>query len=166
MYLILGIPLILLSSILETSLISRYQLLHGTADIVMLIVLAWALQEKTKGAWVWAVFAGLIMSLFTGLPFFVPLAAYLLITWFAKLLHRRIWQMPLLVMLALTLVGTILDHALSLVTMSIKGLQFSWASAITQITLPSILLNLLWALPIYWLITAIANRMYPKLEEV
>lgn len=141
-------------------------MLHGTADIVMLVVIAWALQERTKGAWVWAAFAGVVMGLLTGLPFYLPLVAYLLITWFTLLVHRRIWQMPLLVMLALTMVGTLVSHGISLAALIVKGTQFSWTTAITQITLPSILLNLLMALPMYWIISSIANRMYPKMDEV
>lgn len=141
-------------------------MLHGTADIVMLVIIAWALQERTKGAWVWAAFSGLVMGLLTGLPFYVPLIAYLLITWFTLLVHRRIWQMPLLVMLALTVAGTLINHGISLAALIFKGSQVSWPIAITQITLPSILLNLLMALPIYWIISSLANRMYPKMDEV
>lgn len=166
MYLLLGIPLILVSSILETTLISRFQLLHGTADIVMLFVISWALQDKMKGVWIWAILAGLLMGLFTGLPFFVPLASYLAVTWAATVLKKRIWQMPLLVTLVLTLIGTLINHVLSLGVLIFQGASIQMSVVITQVTLPSILLNLLWALPIYWLITSIANRMYPKMDEV
>lgn len=141
-------------------------MLHGTADIVMLVVIAWALQEKTKGAWIWAALAGLIMGLFTDLPFFLPVICYLLVTLLAVTLRRRIWQMPLLIMLMITVAGTLLNHVLSLAVMLINNTPIPLGTAFTQITLPSILLNLLWALPVFWLITAIANRMYPKMEEV
>jgi rod shape-determining protein MreD len=166
MYLIIGIPLILISSILETTLISRYLLFHGSADIVMIVVIAWAIQERTKGAWSWAIFAGLVVGLLTGMPFFLPLISYLLITLVAKFLSKRIWQAPLLVMLALTIVGTIIVHTFSIIVLALRNLNFSFNLIITQITLPSILLNMLWTLPVYGLIRMLANRFYPKMDEV
>jgi len=165
MYLLVGIPLILISSLIESSLLTRSMLLHGTADIVMLVVIAWALHERTKGAWIWAIIAGITAAFYTALPFYIPVGAYLLTTWIAMILHKRIWQAPLLMMMVITIFGTLFYQGVAMLILAIQSISFSIANALTQILLPSILLNLLWSLPIYGLITLIANRLYPQKDE-
>ncbi len=54
-----AIPVLVLTVILQTSIASRIMLLSGNADLVLLVVVAWGLQERAQGAWIWAVGASL-----------------------------------------------------------------------------------------------------------
>lgn len=128
----------------------------------MLVVLAaWALQENVPSAWHWAVLGGMMVGLVSGLPWGVPLMGYLLVVAMAQFFQRRMWQIPLLAMMGVTFVGTILMHALEILTLRFQDVQFSVGDAFGFVTLPSLFLNFLFALFIYAMMRDLAAWMYP-----
>ena len=163
---LIGIPLIILLATLQMVVVSRLPLLHGTADLILLVLAAWSLQEKVISAWWWAIFAGVLISLISALPFFIPLAAYLFVTGMARLLRRRIWQTPILAMFVVTLLGTLVYHLLSLVGLQFQGRSLVWSDSLNQVTLPSMLLNLILALPVYAIVEDLAEWLYPGDLEI
>jgi rod shape-determining protein MreD len=163
---LLAIPVLGGLMILQTSLLSRFPLLQGTSDLVMLAVIAWALQKRVETAWQWCIIGGLIYSLVSALPVGAALIAYCLVTVIALVLRRHVWQAPLLAMLVMTFLGTLVVHAVSLVAVFLSGTSLPLGMAINLITLPSLLLNLLMAIPIYALINDLAKWLYPEELEV
>lgn len=151
---------------LQLAVVSRLPLIHGTADLILLALAAWASQERVKSAWQWTVLAGVGVSLVSGLPYFVPLFGYLLVTAIARLLQRRVWQTPILAMFVTTILGTILYQILSILALVASGTPIPFQQALTQVTLPSSLLNLILALPVYTVISDIARWVYPGEETV
>jgi len=152
--------------IIQSVVVSRLPLLHGTADIILLVLVAWALQEKVKHTWIWAIVAGLLVSLVSAAPYFSPLIAYLLIVGIARFLQRHVWQMPILAMFVATIVGTLIQQSLYYVVLQIHGTPLPLNDSISLIILPSALLNLLLSLPFYALITDLANWVYPVEVEI
>jgi len=152
--------------ILQTAVFSKMTLLHGSTDLVMLTVIAWALQKRVQTAWQWGIIGGLSVSFVSGLPFLVPLISYLAAVGFALILRQRVWQIPVLAMFIVTFIGTFLTQALSIVALRITGVTIPLIQGLNTIMLPSIILNLLVALPIYALIGELANILYPEELEV
>src|SRR5512143_2806587 len=101
------IPVLGLTFMLQLAIISRIILLSGNADIILLVLAAWGLQERAKGAWVWAGLASLLAGTLSGIPWYIYLIGYLSIVGAARLLMHRIWQAPLLAMFTVTLIGTL-----------------------------------------------------------
>ena len=163
---LIAIPILGGLMILQTSLLSRFPLLEGTSDLVMLAVIAWALQNRVETAWQWCIIGGLIFSLVSALPVGVALIAYSLITALALVLRKHVWQAPLLAMLVTTFLGTIIMHAVSLVAVIFSGTSLPFGEVINLITLPSLLLNLLLAIPVYTIINDLAKWLYPEELEV
>ena len=159
---LIAIPILGGLMILQTSLLSRFPLLEGTSDLVLLAVIAWALQKRVQTAWQWCLIGGLIFSLVSALPVGAALIAYSLVTALALALRRRVWQAPLLAMLVTTFLGTIIMHAISLAAVLISGTNMPLGEVINTITLPSLLLNLLLAIPVYAIINDLAKWLYPE----
>jgi hypothetical protein len=101
---LVAIPILGLAVIIQTSIIERIDLLNGAADLVLLLTTAWCLQERVRGAWVWGIIAGLLVGFVSGIPWYVPLAGYLVIVGLARILAHRVWQAPLLAMFTVTLI--------------------------------------------------------------
>ena len=70
---LVGIPIIILSVVLQSSIVSRVPLLSGTADLPLVILAAWALQDGVETSWHWALAAGLLVGFVSAIPFFVPI---------------------------------------------------------------------------------------------
>jgi len=141
-------------------------LLQGTADLILLVLVAWALQDQVTSAWEWGILGGVMVSLVTATPFYVVIFSYLLVILIARMARRRIWQMPLLVMLILTFLGTLVFHLVSIVVFQIMGSNLPLRESLTLVTLPSALLNLLLAFPVYTIVADLAKWLYPTELEV
>jgi rod shape-determining protein MreD len=162
---VLAFPVLILSLMVQMVVLSRINLLHGTADIILLVLIAWSLQEKARTAWVWVLFGGLLVGFVTATPYYIYLISYFVIIVIVRLLRRRVWHTPLIAMLVVTIIGTFIEQVLIIVGLKVVGQPISWQESLTLITLPSVILNLLLALPVYGVITDLASWVYP-VEEI
>lgn len=152
--------------VLQTAVISRIPLIYGTADLVLVALIAWALQERARHIWQWTIIGGLGITIASGLPMGVILTAYLIIVGLALVLRRPIWKAPILVMLIATLLGTFIIHIVTYLVRLILGTRIEIGDAFYLVTLPSTLLNLLIAIPVYLLMRDLANWLNPEEIEV
>lgn len=156
-----AIPILGVVIILQTTIASRITLLSGNADLVLLVIIAWGLQERVQYAWIWGILSGLLVGLISGIPWYIYLFVYLSVVGLARLLVRRIWQAPLLAMFAVTFIGTLELLILMYVQRTLFDVPLPLSEAFSQIILPSVLLNLLLAIPIHALIRDLAVRIFP-----
>ena len=156
---------VILTAMLQMTVFSRLTLLHGAADIVLLTLVAWGLQEDNPNMWPWTLLAGAVISFASALPFFIPVPGYLLVTGVTRLIQKRIWQSPLLAMLLVTMVGTLLYHLLSMSAMFLNGSPIQFGVAWSQVTLPSLLLNLMLAIPVYATVHSIRDGLSPIYQQ-
>ena len=161
MDILFAIPVLVLTVILQTAIVSRINLLAGSADLILLIVAAWGLQPNVKWAWVWAVLAGALVGYVSGLPFYVAPLSYLLVMGLARLMQRRVWQAPLLAMFAVTFAGTLVMQFFSFAVLWLAGHSLAPKEVFLQVMLPSSLLNLLLSIPIHALMRDSARWLYP-----
>lgn len=159
---LLAIPLFGLLAIFQSAVVSRLPLLHGTADLLLMVVIAWALQERVRTAWQWALIAGLIIGYISALSIVIPVIGYLVVTGLALLLRQRIWQVPILAMLAVTFVGTLFINVITALFLSIMGTPLPLLDTLNLIILPGVILNLLLAIPIYALVKDLSEWLYPE----
>jgi len=146
---------------LQLGVAGRMPLINGTVDLMLIGLAAWASFDRVKNAWLWTLIGGLMVSYFTAMPFYALMISYFGMTLFARYFQRRVWQTPLLALLVTVLVGSILEHSISIVALFVSGTSFSFMSAIQNIAIPSILLNLLISLPVYALMSDLARWLYP-----
>ncbi|RPI31087.1 MAG: hypothetical protein EHM70_12345 [Chloroflexota bacterium] len=166
MPLLISLPLFGVLLMVQSAIVSQVHLLYGNADLLLLAVVAWALQERVKTALHWAVLAGLLFGLASALPFGAMLFAYVATTAIALLLKKQVWKVPVLAMFVITFLGTLITHAVSIIAIGVSGVILPLIDSLRLITLPSLLLNLLLAVPMYVFITDLANWLYPAEIEV
>jgi hypothetical protein len=166
MALLLGLPILGLLAVVQSAAISRMTLLYGAADVVLLAVIAWALQPRVTTAWHWAVIGGLLAGLLTALPFGLLLTGYLIATGFAVLLRQRVWHVPVLAMLVATVLGTIVTLGLSWIVLRLNGVALPTWQSLNLVLIPSLLLNLLLSLPVYSFAGDLATWLYPQEIEI
>jgi len=161
MTILIALPLLGGLLVLQSSVISRMPLLHGTADLILLAIIAWALQKRVQTAWHWGIIGGLLVGFTSALPVGVVLGGYLVAVGLALALRSRVWQVPILAMLVATFLGTMIADLISLVALRVSGVPLPWLQTLNMVILPSLLLNLLLALPFYVLLGDLARWLYP-----
>jgi hypothetical protein len=151
---------------LQSAIVTSVPLLNGSADLVLLVLAAWALQERVPSAFEWATIGGILTGLVTKLPFFIPVAGYMIVAILGRILLRQVWQSPVFAMMLTTLVGTVIYHVLSWVVLSIQGVPLPIVESLNLVIFPAVLLNLVLAFPIYAVVTDLAQSIYPEEVEL
>ena len=161
---IVAFPLLGLAVILQSSVISQIKLLSGYADLPLLMLAAWALQERVKSTWHWTALTCIMLGFVSHMPWPVLVVGYFAVVFIAQALQRRVWQAPLLAMFSVTFTGTLFINLLSFAVLRVLGTPFVFGDVIGLIVLPGLLLNMLFSIPIYAFMRDLSRWVYP-IEE-
>ena len=163
---LLAFPVLGSLLIFQSAVVSHFPLLHGTADLVLLAVVAWAIQKNVESAWQWGIIGGLMIGLVSEIPLVVPLVSYLLAVGLAVALRQRVWQIPILAVLVATFFGTLAVNLTTFTALRIGGTPLPLFESLNLIVLPSLLLNLLLSVPFYIVLGDLAKWLYPEELEM
>jgi len=162
MSVILSIPTLGLISILQSAVVSRLPLNRGTADLMLVVLVAIALQKTVTTSWQWSIVGGLFIDFLSGLPFGIFTVSYLLATGLALIIRERIWRFSFLMQLLVVFFGTLFSHVLSFLVLFLQGSEISLGIVLQVVTLPSIILNFMLSLPIFILTQDVLEQVNPQ----
>lgn len=163
---ILAFPVLIIVLMLQTIVVSTLPLLSGFADLILLVLVAWSLQERAKSALIWAALAGAMVSFVSASPLGVMFAGYMIVTVIVRLFRQRVWQTPILSMFLMTFIGSIITQGLVMAVLIVQGTPLPLFDSLNLVVLPGTLLNLLLALPVYAIVSDMARWVYPEEVEV
>jgi hypothetical protein len=132
----------------------------GVADIMLLLLIAWALQEEVDDAWQWTLLGGLLIGFISKLPFYFYIPVYFVIIGFARFLRSRFWQAPAIGMFITTVFGTLVIQMATLVVLQLSGMSIKLSESFGYIVIPSVLLNLLLSIPMQAIVSDLAQFVY------
>lgn len=150
---------------LQSSVMSHITLLSGFADLPLVMLAAWSIQPQVDSSWQWAFLTSLFVGFVSRIPWPAVGLGYFSVVVMSLVLRRRVWQAPLVAMLTVTVVGTLVSHLLTYAALGIGGNFLPAAEVVGLVTLPSLLLNLLFVIPVYVLMRDLARWVYPG-EEI
>jgi cell shape-determining protein MreD len=162
MRILLGIILLFGAALLQVTLVTRLTLLQGVSDLVFLTLIAWMLQPGNKLDWRWGLLAGLLVGYASALPDWVLWLAYAGAAFICQILRQRLWQGQLLAVLSITLLGTLFIHLVTLLYLFMSAHPMDALEALNLITVPSMLLNLIFVLPVYAIISELNKLIIPS----
>jgi hypothetical protein len=163
---LIGIITLGAAVILQSTLVVRFNLINGAADLVLLILVSWLLHEGTQAHWQWGLIAGLLVGFISQMPIWLTVTGYLVVVLVVRSLLVRIWQTPLLVLFFFTLVGSLIVMGLDYSYLAIiEGNRPLW-DTINLVIIPSIVLNLIFVLPVYAVMGEFTRLIFPPAVEV
>lgn len=163
---LLGLLILVMATILQSALIRQLTLLHGSADLVLVVLVLWAVRAPSASAWRWALIGGLLVGWVSALPWVVPLAGYLLAVGLAQVVARRLWTLAGLASLLAVFLGSLITQALTWGVLQLQGIALPVGQTVDQVVLPSLLLNLALVLLLYGWLADLAAWMFPVELEV
>jgi hypothetical protein len=161
---LIAFPVLALVIIVQSAVISQMTLLSGYADLMLIVLAAWALKADAASAWLWAILGGLLVSFVSAMPWFVVIVGYLFVVLLAQVLRQRVWQAPLLAMFSVIFLGTVSMASIALLVLNLLGTPLPIRDSLGLIVLPSVLLNLLFSIPVYAVIRDLAQWVSPVQE--
>lgn len=165
---ILIFPFLVIILILQIGIFSRIQIRAGNMDLMLLVVIAWALNSSVPlldliGT---ATISGISIGLISNEPMVFVFGAYLVAALFAYYLRERVWKFSILSMFLCVILIGLLHMVFFSMYLQITGATFSLSESFNQVILPSLLLNVFSVLPVYLLVVEIQRWIYPLEEEV
>ena len=159
---LIGFAGFLVTGMLQLSVVSQIKILSGNADILLLYLIVWCMYDRSKHLWLLVfVMAGLVSSV-SALPAVLLMILYFFVYGVSRLFQKRLMQSPLLGVIVITFVASLLEVVLNLAYLFVSGAEFNLSAAMFDVALPSLLLNMLLAIPIHALVREIAQYAFPK----
>lgn len=162
----IAVPILGTLLIFQTAIMTRFPLLHGIAEPVLLVVIAWALQKRVQTAWQWGIIGGLFVGIASALPIWATVLIYVMAVAVALALRQRVWQAPILAMFIATFIVIVFANGIAMLSLRLSGISLPIIQSLNLITLPSVILNVILAIPAFYLIADLAKWLYPEELEV
>lgn len=159
---LIGLPILALAAILESTVFPDLALLRGRVDLVLLLTLSWTLSGDAPGGALWGFIGGLWLGLLSGGPLGLPSLALVLVAYLASLSEGRVWSSHVLLPLAVALIGSAVYHLITAGALVVTGIDLDWGDFFRQVLLPSVLLNAALILPVYAFVRWLHGLMYPE----
>lgn len=160
--LLVGLPILALAAILESTVLPDLALFRGRVDLVLLLTLSWTLAGDAAGGALWGFVGGLWLGLLSGEPLGLSSLALVIMAFLASLSEGRVWRSHVILPLAVALIASVGYHAISAAGLFLTGTDVDWLTFARQILLPSVLLNAALILPIYAFSRWLHGLVYPE----
>ena len=157
----IGVPVLALLAVLQSTVLSHMRLLDGRPDLILIAVVAWGLTGRARETMLWGLIGGIFLDLFSGLPVGASALVLIGIAYLVSFLEGRFWEANFLLPLVFMLIASLIYHFYGFGVIVLSGRGFDLDMALTRIILPSTFLNLLVALPVAQLAKSIYLRFFP-----
>jgi hypothetical protein len=158
-------PILILLLILQMVIVRQLPLFNGTVDLLLLWLASWGLQKQGKNVWVGAVFVILLMSFVSSQPWYVWTVTYLSVAIISRFMNRNFWQNPLIALIFVVFISSIIGLIAQMGALIFHDSAINIAQSIKYVVVPSVFLNLLFAIPVYIVVNDMAQWVYPIGKE-
>ena len=159
---------VMIVSMLQLGIFSHIQVLSGKIDLIMLGVIAWILQKKTDvlDIVIYILISLLILFFISAEPILILIVFYGVMGALIYWLKVNIQQIPIVSMLIFTAIFTFIHLTIFGLYLQLLGTNIEAKSVFQIVILPSILFNLIAAIPMFLLTNELQHSVYPMVEEV
>jgi rod shape-determining protein MreD len=162
----LGIPILAILAILQSSLLGQLRLLEGGPDLILMAVVGWALTGRSQEAMILGFIGGIFLDLLSGVPFGVTAIALVIVAYIVSASENRFWGTHPLLQMAAALLSSLIFHAVIIISLLISGRNLDLANMVPRVLLPIVFLNLLLVLPAVQLAEFLRGNLYPPEVEI
>jgi len=155
----LSLPILMIAAALQTSLTKQIRLLGGEPDLVFLLVLSWSINSELEQSVVWAFIGGICLDLLSGAPMGASIPGMLILIFGVSGLGQQVYRIGIVILVGLVLIGTLVQQTIFMGIIALTGQRVLWFESLTYVTLPTILYNLLFIIPVYWFVRRIQNGL-------
>jgi rod shape-determining protein MreD len=137
-------------ALFQSVVLSQLDLWGGRPDLVLLVVLVWAVTRGVDEGMVWGFIGGLIVDLLSGGPFGTTMLALLIVAWMAGQPWGQGIGLVTMRLLLVAFIAALAYHLVLLLVLAWTGYPIVWARSILGVTIPSALLNAVLAPFVRW----------------
>jgi len=156
------------ATMLQMAIFSQFKIQAGKADLLLLVIVALGLQNEIPKVdkILFSFLAGIIIGFISAEPFWITVIIYTVAVYFCLILRERLPQIPLVSMFFVSMVFMFFHLEIQSVYYQFLGFQIEFQYSFQNIILPSLMINIIATLPVYFVVSEIRRLVYPSLEEM
>jgi len=153
---------------LQMAIFSQLKIQAGKADLILLVVIALGLQPEISKLdnYIFSIFAGVLIGFISAEPFWIVVVAYFFALIFALFLKERLPQVPILSMIFCSIVIMIFHLFFQAFYFNFLGFNINYQTSFYNLILPSLMINIIATLPIFFIVSEVRRIVFPSLEEL
>ncbi len=155
------IPFLALLAVFQATAAPQIRITSGSVNLLLLCVMSWEQIEARGEGYVWAFVGGLTVDLISGGPFGASALGLLAATFVANRLGGGLIRDQVILPLVTAVAGTFAYNGVYLIVLRLFGIPIDVVTAITQVIVPSALLNMLVSPIVARLMLALHRRVKP-----
>lgn len=161
---IVSLPIMLILSVIQSVVVSRVNIMSGSADIILLAIVSLGVTEENRNIFIWALVGGIFISFISAMPAAAVISAYLVVAGITWIVYKGIWQSPILAILLSSFFGTVAKFIIDIIALQFIGISIDFPAIIKMTLAPNLILNLFILFPIYSLMGDLAKWITRKEE--
>jgi len=159
----IGVPIFFIAALLQAAVLPQFRVFEGQPDLVVIVVLAWAILDQGQEGLFWAFVGGLALDLFSGAPFGISSLALMLVAYVVSQANAQLYRVNVVPPILLTAAGAFAYHVLYLILLRfLVGYAVVWAEALLYVTLPSVIFDLLLIVPVLQVLARVYDAIHPR----
>jgi hypothetical protein len=162
---LLSIPVLLILLSIQITISSKFLLLDGFADIILVWLTAWVIQSRVRKSWVWFAVAIAMTAFISAVPWYAIFVSYSVIFLLGYFMKKRLWQSPMLSFFMVLILGSASNYLIQFLVLQIIGSNIPWIDAVQRIIIPSTIVNLIIGFPIYLIARDFSSMIYKDVEN-
>lgn len=162
---LLSVPVLLFLLSIQITISSKFLLLDGFADIIIVWLTAWGIQSRVKKSWVWFGVAISMTAFISAVPWYAIFLSYLVIFLLGYFMKKRLWQSPMLSFFMALILGSASNYLIQFLVLRLIGSNISWIDAVQRIIIPSTILNLVIGFPIYLIARDLSSMVFTDVQN-
>lgn len=153
-----SLPLIVIAVIVQATLLPQIRIFGGQPDLVFLMMLSWSLNGRLEQNLMWAFVGGGAQDLMSAAPLGASVLGMVLLAFSLEQIRQQVYHIGFMLAVALVILGTILQKVVFMLVIGISGFAIYPLENLTYVIVPTIAYNLVFMVPIYWVIRRIQRR--------
>lgn len=155
----LSLPILALAAVLQASILPQFSILGGRPDLVLLLVVSWALNAPLAEGVVWAFVGGVMQDLLSAAPTGTSVIGLVLIVFALDLFRQQVYRVGLLTLIWTALAGTLVQQVIVMIVLTLSGFNIPLLNNFGYVVLPTMFYNFIVIFPVYFVARRIQKRV-------
>lgn len=157
-----GIPILIIAAVLNATVMPEFRIGGGAPDLVLIIVVSWALLADVREAMLWSVVGGVLQDWLSVAPVGTSALGLVVIVFAANATFGRVSRNNVLVPPLVAAAGTVVYHLIVLSVLWAVGVNVPIERGLSYVTIPSLFYNALLIIPVFRLMGQLSLWLHPR----
>jgi rod shape-determining protein MreD len=149
----IGVPLLILVALLEVSVLPMFRVYGLQPNLMLVMLVAWLIARGSNEAFILAPIGGVLLGFVDGAPAGTALIGLAPLAFLQDLRGSQLRESGLIDAVGFTIVMSLFYNFVHLGVYTLMGEAGEWGTATLRIILPTVFLNVVILLPLYWLLS-------------